>query len=150
MKATKPQLMKAAELGILRSIEDFLLEPLKPGRLKRKFMEVSLIIDGELRNIYRNNESFFTDNKDELAELLTEFGKISEWGNSKEGIHVTSVVSFCLAFLEVSKSKYTPKLIEHLTEILSYYERANNLNFEDMWTGKMINEKWDNLKKTSK
>jgi len=147
MKARKAEIIKASELGILRSMPDFLAEPLKPGRLKRKFMEVALIVDGELRKIYQKNPSFFSDNKKELSLHLTKFGKITEWGNNKDGIHITSVVSFCLAFLEVSGSTYSPKLFEHLTDILDYYERAGNLHHEDLWTGQMINEKWEEINK---
>jgi len=147
MKASKKDIIKASELGILRSLPDFLIEPLKPGRLKRKFMEVALIVDSELRKIYQNNNSFFTDNKEELAKHLTKFGEITEWGNSKDGIHIASVVSFCLAFLEVSESKFTPKLIEYLTDIMDYYERAGNLNHDDMWTGQKLNNRWNEINK---
>jgi len=146
MKADGLTLKKAAELGILRSMPDFLQESLKPGRLKRRFMEIGLIVDGELRKIYRHNPNFFTDNRSELAIYLERFGKVTEWGQDKSGIHIASVVAFCLAFLEVSKSNFNPKLIGHLTDILDYYERVNNLKYSDLWAGKVFNEKWENTK----
>lgn len=147
MKASKADIIRAAELGILRSMPDFLVDSLKPGKLKRLFMQVGLIVDGELHQIYRNNNDFFTDNKQELSVQLERFGSASEWGNNKDGIHISSVVSFCLAFLEVSESLYTSKLVELLTDILDYYERAGNLNYEDMWTGQKLNDRWNEINK---
>lgn len=146
MKADTQLLMKAAELGILSSIESFLKEPLKPGRLKRRFMEINMIVTGELRNMYKKDPNFYTDNKMELADYLGRFGKISTWGADKANIHVASVISFCLAFLEVSESKYTPKLIEYLSDVMEYYERVDNLKYSDMWNGRQFNEKWEALK----
>jgi len=147
LKASKADIIRAAELGILRSMPDFLVDSLKPGKLKRLFMQVGLIVDGELHQIYRNNNDFFTDNKQELSVQLERFGSASEWGNNKDGIHISSVVSFCLAFLEVSESLYTSKLVELLTDILDYYERAGNLNYEDMWTGQKLNDRWNEINK---
>lgn len=145
MKANDKLLKKAAELGILRSMPDFLKEPLKPGRLKRLFMEIGFIVDVELRKIYNQNPNFFKDNKDELIHYLDKFGRITCWGNDKSYVHVASVVAFCLAFLEGTKSNYNPKLVPLLVKALDYYERQGNLNYSDLWTGDMFNKKWDAL-----
>ena len=146
MKADDITLKKAAELGILRSMPDFLQEQLKPGRLKRRFMEIGIIIDGELRKIYNYNPTFFTDNKQELTVYLERFGKVTEWGDEKKNVHIASVVAFCLAFLEVSKSNFNPKLIELLTDILDYYERADKLKYSDLWDGAIFSDKWEATK----
>ena len=148
MKASHELLMKVAELGIMRSMEDFLTEQLKPGRLKRRFMEVSIIVDGELRNLYKNDPHFFSDNKEECTVYLEKFGRIMGMGvkaEKKDDIHVASVVAFCLCFLEETKTKYTPKLCEYLKDILEYYERGENINYSDFWKGRKFYEEWEKL-----
>lgn len=145
MKADTALIRKASELGILRSLPDFLLEPLKPGRLKRYFNEVGIIIDSELQKIYRQNPNFFIDNKQELADYLDNFGRIVTW--KKEVTHVGSVVAFCLAFLEDSTSTYPDKLYGSLMTILDYFERADNIKYSDFWKGGVFHEKWEALEK---
>ena len=107
MKASHETLIKASELGILRSIPDFLAGPLKPGRLAKRFMEIGVLVDAELRKIYKIDPNFFNDNKEECTVYLDKFSEIMgvSKANRKE-IHAGSVVAFCLMFLEESKSKY--------------------------------------------
>jgi hypothetical protein len=147
MKATHDELVHAAELGIMRSIPDFLEHDLKPGRLKRLFLEIGMIVDGELRKIYHTNTTFFEDNKEELAEVLEQFGKITVWGEDKNEVHVSSVIAFCLAILEHTKSKYTPKLIELFVDVLDYYERVQDLDHKDLWEGEQFEKSWSSLYK---
>lgn len=146
MKADHALLIKAAELGIMRSMEDFLGEPLKPGRLKRRFMEVSIIVDGELRNLYTKDPNFYADNMQECAVYLEKFGRIMGINaEKKEDIHVASVVAFCLCFLEETKTRYTDKLYEYLQDILDYYERGDNVKYSDFWKGRNFYEEWEKL-----
>lgn len=146
MKASHELLMKAAELGILRSMEDFLAEPLKPGRLKRRFMEVLIIVDGSLRQLYTDDPNFFFDNKEEVAIYLEKFGKIMNINaETKADIHIGSVVAFCLCFLEDTKTVYPQKLYHYLQDILDYYERGENINFSDFWKGTKFYEEWENI-----
>jgi hypothetical protein len=147
MKADHGTLMKAAELGILRSMPDFLEEPLSPGRLKRRFMEVGMLVDFELRKIYKTNPNFFIDNKEECSVYLEKFGLIMG-NNAQESseIHIASVVGFCLMFLENSKSIYPAKLYVFLADILDYYERADNMDYSDLWKGRNFYEEWEELK----
>jgi len=62
-KLNKELLMKLAELGILKSMHSFLGEPLKPGRLRGKFVEVEYIVGNELQKIYNQDPDIFIDNK---------------------------------------------------------------------------------------
>jgi len=146
MKAEKELIVKAAQLGILRSMPDFLEEPLKPGRLKRKFMKVSLLVDTELRNIRVNNPDFFIDNTKEIKDCLSKFGAVAGWTVPKEEIHVASVVAFCMAMLDDVKNRtYVIKIIENLKDIVDYYDRVGNITYSDMWNGNKFRHIWDNL-----
>ena len=146
MKADHTLLMKAAELGILRSIPDFLGEPIKPGRLRGRFMEIEFIVDSELKKMYAKDPNLYVDNVQEMTAYLEKFGKIMNADNlAKEDIHVASVVCFCLSFLEDTKTNYTPKLIEYLKDVLDYYERAENMVFSDFMKGRNFHEEWEKI-----
>ncbi len=146
MKATHSTLVTLAELGILRSMPSFLAEPLKPGRLRSRFMEVEFIVDQELKNIYANNPDIYIDNKQEITVYLEKFGKILNVANlEKEDIHVASVVCFCLCFLENTQTKYPEKLYTYLQDIVSYYERADNIQYGDFLKGKNFHEEWERI-----
>jgi len=140
-------LIKASELGILRSMESFLAEPLKPGRLKRLFMNVSLLVDSELASILKSNPDFFLQNKPQLTEYLKTFDFILNITKNKEDIHIASIVAFCLSFIEDTPSKYSSKLLHNLKEILDYYERVGNLNYSDLWTGTKFYDEWNAVHK---
>jgi len=147
MKADHETLMKASELGIMRSLGDFLAVPLKPGRLKRRFMEVEMIVDRELKKMYAQNQNLYTDNLQEMTIYLEKFGRIMGFGDVKKktDIHIASVVSFCLCFLENTKSNYPDKLYEYLNDILDYYQRADNMEFKDFTLGVNFHDEWDKL-----
>ena len=146
MKANHEVLIKAAELGIMRSMPDFLASPLQVGRLRNKFEQVGMIVDFELRKLYAQDEHFFRDNKEEIGAYLNKFGMIM--GNNaqeRSKIHIVSVVGFCLMFLEESKSTYPEKLFEHLKDILDYFEREKEVNYSDFWKGKNFYDEWSLL-----
>jgi len=138
--ANKALIIRAAELGILRSLESFLLVPLKPGRLKTRFEFVKMIVDGELAIIKRRNKHFFEDNKEEIKLWLDTLSDALHWHEGET--HIGTAVSFCLAFLERSKSTYDKKLFEYLTDILDYYERQDNLTYKDIYNGKEFDLNW--------
>lgn len=140
MRANKDLIIKAAELGILRSLESFLLEPLKPGRLKTRFEFVKMIVDGELAYIKKYDEDFFIDNKNVIGTYLQTLADALHWKGGKT--HIGTAVSFCLTFLDRSKSVYDKKLKEYLCDILEYYERADNLNYRDLYKGREFDEHW--------
>ena len=144
MKADHKQLIKTAELGILKSLQSFLGEPLKPGRLRTRFLEIEFIVDNELRKLHKFDPNFFIDNKNEITVYLEKFGKIMNIDAlDKKDIHVGSVVAFCLCFLEDTKIKYPEKLYTYLKDILDYYERVNNIKFSDLWIGRKFYDEWD-------
>jgi len=127
-------------------MEDFLADPLKPGRLKRRFMEVAIIVDWSLKQLYVDDPNFFSDNKDEVTIYLEKFGKIMNIdAETKTDIHVGSVVAFCLCFLEDTKTVYPEKLYTYLKDILDYYERGENIKFSDFWVGRNFYEEWEKL-----
>ena len=140
MKANKALIIKSAELGILRTLEEFLVEPLKPGRLKARFEFVKMIVDGELSRIYKNDNHFFGDNKDEIKMYLMTLSDALHWIEGET--HIGSVVSFCLSFLDRSPSVYNTKLIKYLTDIMEYYERQNNITYRDIYNGKEFDAHW--------
>ncbi|RLD73368.1 MAG: hypothetical protein DRJ07_20890, partial [Bacteroidetes bacterium] len=112
MKADHDLLIKAAELGILRMLPDYLPEPLKPGRLKRLFMELTLTVDFQLKHIFANNANFFIDNRTECAIYLEKFGLIMGIKDLKrEEIHVSLIIAFCIYFLKDTKSNYPGTLL---------------------------------------
>lgn len=144
MKANHNLLMQLAELGILRSIPDFLAEPLKPGRLRARFMEIEFIVDSKLKQVNKSYPDIFIDNVKEITAYLDKFGKILNPENiDKEDLHVASVVCFCMSFLENTKSVYSPKLYKYLQDIIDYYERANNIKYSDFMEGRKFHEEWE-------
>lgn len=143
MKATNKQIKFVTELGILKTIPDFLVEPLKPGRLRKAFMEIDYLIGVELRKIYQKDPNFFPDNKSAIAYYLHEFGKKANWIDNET--HVASVVSFCLAFLETSEYKYSEKLFENLNKIVDYYERAGFISYKDLTNAEDFENIWKNI-----
>ena len=147
MKANHELLIKAAELGILRSMPDFLEVKPGPGRLRRRFEEVGMIVDAELRKIYANDPNFYSDNVKEMGVYLEKFGIIIGFGDVKKktDIHIASIVSFCLCFLEETKSNYPEKLYRYLNDILDYYQRADNMEFQDFTMGVNFNDEWEKI-----
>ncbi len=140
MKANKSLIIKTAELGILRSMESFLVKPLKPGRLKTRFEFIKMIVDSELRAIRKQDENFFVDNKEEITIYLQTLSDALNWVNGET--HIGTVISFCLAFLERSKSIYDKKLNEYLFDILDYYERQDNITYRDIYNGEEFDKSW--------
>lgn len=144
MKVSHETLVKLAELGIMRSIPDFLEEPLKPGRLKRLFGDIIFIVDQELAKIYKFNGNIFEDNISEITKYVNRFGDILHKGGlQKEDIHVASVVCFCLSFLKDSKSKYPDELNKYLVDVVDYYERVDNASYIDFMKGRNFYEEWE-------
>lgn len=143
MRASLDEIKHVAELGVLKTIPDFLQEPLKPGRLKKAFLEIDILINQELKKIVQKNPNFYHDNKSAIAYYLDQFGKEANWiGNET---HVASVVSFCLAFLENSKYKYPDKLFALLNKIVDYYERRGNIKSEDLYNAENFINVWENI-----
>ena len=143
MRASNQEIKFVAELGILKTIPDFLTQPLKPGRLRAAFVEVEHYVDMELTKIYSRNKTFFQDNKKAITYYLDEFGKKAKWiGNET---HVGSVISFCLAFLETSQYKYPDKLFESLNKIIAYYERAGYINTDDLVNAENFQNVWTTI-----
>lgn len=144
MKASHELLMKLAELGILRSMPDFLGEPLKPGRLRGRFMEIEFIVDNELKRIFADDPNVYKDNILSITAYLEKFSKIMNADNlAKEDIHVASVVCFCMSFLDTTKTKYPEKLYEYLKDIIDYYERADKIKHSDFMKGRTFHEEWE-------
>ncbi|MDP8268307.1 MAG: hypothetical protein P9L97_06210 [Candidatus Tenebribacter davisii] len=140
MKADKELIIRAAELGIIRSMESFLVEPLKPGRLKTRFEFIKMLVDVELCQIKMMDKNFFADNEAGIKIWLETLSDALHWIDGET--HIGSVVSFCLAFLERSKSAYDKKLTEYLSDILDYYERQDNITYRDIYNGKEFDENW--------
>ena len=146
MKASHELLVKISELGIIKSIPNFLSEPLKPGRLYGLFVEVSFIADTELKKVYKNDANFFYDNKEEISAYLEKFSKIMNPGaKEKKDIHAASVVCFCLGFLKDTKTIYPDKLVTCLENILDYFERVGDKDYDDFLEGKSFWEEWGRL-----
>jgi len=140
MNSNKEIIIKAAELGILRSMESFLVEPLKPGRLKTRFLFIRMIVDEELIHIRKQDKNFFISNKREITIYLQTLSDALHWVDGKT--HIGTVVSFCLSFLDRSKSVYDKKLTEYLFDILDYYERADEVTYRDIYNGKEFDVNW--------
>jgi hypothetical protein len=140
MKADKALIIRAAELGILRSMESFLVKPLKPGRLKTRFEFIKMIVDSELSIIRTHDKYFFVDNKKDITIYLQTLSDALNWIDGET--HIGSVVSFCLTFLERSKSVYDKKLNEYLFDILDYYERKDNITYKDIYNGREFDNNW--------
>lgn len=140
MKANKELIIKTAELGILRSMESFLVEPLKPGRLKTRFEFIKMIVDSELRSIKKKDKDFFIDNKGEITAYLQTLSDALHWIDGET--HIGSVVSFCLSFLKRSNSVYDKKLNMYLLDILEYYERVNEVTYREIYDGKEFDANW--------
>ena len=146
MKADHATLMKLSELGILRSMPDFLETPLKPGRLRARFLELEFIVDQELRKENKKNPFLFTDNQKELTAYLEKFSKILNVNDlDKKDIHVASVACFCMSFLEKTKTKYPAKLYESLVDIVDYYEREDNVKYSDYMSGRDFYGEWERI-----
>lgn len=143
MKLGNKEIKHLAELGILKTIPDFLVEPLKPGRLRTAFMEVEYLVNKELQMFYSRDPNVYRDNKEAIAYYLDAFGKAANWiGNET---HVGAVVSFCLAFLETSHYNYPDKLFDSLNKIIDYYERAGHIATEDLINAEGFQNVWETI-----
>jgi len=137
------ELKFVAEIGILKTIPDFLKEPPKEGRLKRIFTEIDFILNKILQKKVRKNPNYYKDNVKGLAYYLDKFGHEAKWIG--EETHVASVISFCLVFLEQSQEKYPEKLFTLLNELIDYYERVGHIKFEDFKIAEDFAEVWQNI-----
>jgi len=147
MIANKELIIKAAELGILRSMEGFLQEPLKPGRVKARFEMIRMFVDMHLKEVYEQCPDFYRDNKEDITTYLNLLSDSIPW--IKGETHIVSVISFCCAFLERSKTKFNPKMYVHLNEIMGYYERAGNVSYKDIYNGSEYDKHWQRIKDCS-
>ncbi len=143
MKVSIEEIKHIAELGVLKTIPNFLTEPLKVGRLKGIFLEIEIIINTEIIKISKRNPHFYRDNKEAITYYLNEFGKKAKWiGNET---HVASVISFCLVCLETSKFKYPNKLFALLNKATDYYERVGNIEHKDLYNAEDFVNIWETI-----
>lgn len=143
MKISNEEIKHIAELGILKTIPDFLVEPLKPGRLKSAFLEVEYLVNKELQFFYFGNPNVYEDNKEAITYYLDAFGKAANWIG--EETHVGAVVSFCLAFLETSHYNYPGELFDSLNKIVDYFERAGHIATEDFINAEGFQNVWETI-----
>lgn len=146
MKASHSQLMKLAELGILKSLQSFLDKSLKPGKLRTKLQDIDFFVTNQLNGIFARDNNVFIQNKAEIAAYLQKFNFIMS-GNTlkKENIHIVSVTLFCISFLEETKTIYPKKLILSLKDVVDYYLRQDDSIYVDFMIGRNFNEEWEKL-----
>jgi hypothetical protein len=146
MKASHSQLVKLAELGILKSLQSFLTEPLKPGRLRTKLQDIDFFVTNQLNLMYAKDPNIFIQNKKEIAAYLEKFNNIMH-GNKlgkKERYHITTIVHFCLSFLKETKTIYPKELTQNLESIIDYYSRTGFVDV-DLMVNRNFNEEWSKL-----
>jgi hypothetical protein len=147
-KERKNLIIKMAELGVLRSLPDMLDKNLKPGRLRSRYVEVSLIVDEQLKGIYEfynYSSAFFKDNRELIAEYLNMLGDITGW--KQKPTDIAEVVAFCVAMVErAPKNRYPDALLKNLTEVLEYYERGDGVSYANLYNGDKFESKWNRLK----
>ena len=138
--------MKLAELGILKSLQEFLNEPLKPGKLRTKLQDIDFFVTNQLNHMYAKDNNIFIQNKLEIAECLKKFNFIMSKNNQKiEDIHIVSVARFCIEFLEETKTVYPKELIRSLKDVVDYYLRQDDSIYVDFMIGRNFNQEWEKL-----
>jgi len=141
-------IIKTAELGVLRSLPDMLDKNLKPGRLRSRYVEISMIVDEQLKEIYKFyncSSTFFRDNKEFIAEYLDMLGDITGW--QQKPTDIAEVVAFCVAMVErAPKNRYPDALLKNLVEILEYYERGDGVSYVNLYNGDKFEGKRNKLK----
>jgi hypothetical protein len=146
MKASHNTLIKLAELGILKSLQSFLTEPLKPGRLRTKLQAIDFFVSNQLDLIYARNPNIFIQNKEEIAAYLEKFNLIMHKNIlERKDIHIVSVVLFCISFLKETKTQYPKELVENLNDIVDYYTRQDNIIYVNFMMGRNFTEEWEKL-----
>ena len=142
----KKLVIRAAELGILRSLPSMLDRRLKPGRLRGRFDEVRSVVDGQLAQIKKYYPNFFEKHKPNVTKYLAILGDITGW--KEQPTDIAEVVSFCVAILERSGTRHPEILLKSLNDILDYYERGENVgtDYRSLFNGDIHERKWARLK----
>jgi len=74
-----------------------------------------------------------------IVDRVSSWGEIT-WGHKK--VHAVSMISFALGMIEDSEFKYPPRLIETLTDIIDYYDRAGKAHGLCFNSGSIAADKW--------
>jgi hypothetical protein len=138
--------IRAAELGVLKSLPDMLDRRLKPGRLRSRFDEVRAIVQGQLVHIKKYYPNFFEKHKTSVTQYLAMLGDITGW--EEKPTDIAEVVSFCVAILERSGTRHPEVLLKSLNDILDYYERDAKvgIDYRSLFNGDLQERKWARLK----
>jgi len=146
LKASHNTLVTLSELGILKSLQSFLKEPLKPGRLRTKLQNIDFFVTNQLNGMFARDNNIFIQNKKEIEIYLKKFNQIMSKDNQKkEDIHISSIVLFCISFLEETKTIYPKELILNLKNVVDYYLRQDNSIYVDFMIGRNFQEEWQKL-----
>jgi len=134
----KAQRRKLAEISLIHGIPIITnaKENSRLAGLQRKLQKLAMVDLITLPNIGEEEATFIDDR---IEKWLKEIGW---WRNP---IHVGSLISFCLGFLENSPFKYNPRIEETLNKIAEHLEQNNELKYQDIQTGTEIINTWQKV-----
>ena len=128
-----------AELTLLWGTPLFIKGTVKPGRLQNLFKTLQKETEQDLHRMIG------TTNKDwmETANKLEAFMHSTGWYNKSK--HIMTFLSFLLAMIENSESKFNPKITETLNKIVSYFEAGGEARVQCFWAGDIAAQKFNEL-----
>ena len=132
---TKTQ-KQLAELALIRAIPELALDDdLKPGRLQSLYARLIKITNKELHKLV-------TDDNDirQAKKIVFEFFQVTGWAEQQR--HMVTLLSFAVDMVEQSDFKYSPRIIETLTDIVNYMEQKEAVKGICCWAGGLATEKW--------
>lgn len=128
-----------AELTLIWSTPILLRGKLKPGRLKNLFQKLQVETARDLHRIIGVNSAMQV----ETANRLEEFMHSTGWYNKSK--HIMTFLSFLLAMIENSESKFSPKITDTLNKIVEYFEAGGEARIQCFWAGDVAARKWEAL-----
>ena len=123
-----------AELAMIRAIP-LTADNLPKGRIRGLLVRLATQSQKELNALPEIPKHEY----EMIIDRVADWGEIT-WGHKK--VHAVSMISFALGMIENSDFRYPPRLIETLTDIVDYYDRAGKAPALCMVSGGIAADKW--------
>ena len=125
---------KIAELAMIRAIP-LTADDLPKGRIRGLLARLAKISQKELNSFPEIPKREY----EMIVERVARWGELT-WGKKK--VHAVSMISFALGMIENSDYEYPKRLIETMTDIIDYYDRAGRAPGICYYSGSVAADKW--------
>jgi len=125
---------KIASLSLIRAIP-LTADNLPQGRIRGLLVRLAKQSQKELNALPEVSKHEY----EMIIDRVADWGEMT-WGHKK--VHAVSMISFALGMIEDSDFKYPARLIETLTDIVDYYDRAGKAPALCMVSGVVAADKW--------